>query len=389
MFHGEAKRDWVKFRCRNPVLVLATLGLTLGVVRAQQPPQYSVIDLAFANANYSIAINNSGQLTGQTNDSQAFLYSNGSAQEFSPGDGTSAGNGLNSSGQVTGIASYPGDGTSTGHGFVYSGGSSTELATLGGNYSSGNGINDSGQLTGSSTLANGAGHAFVYSGGSLQDLGTLGGDTSEGSAINNSGQMTGSADLANGDSHAFLYSNGMMHDLGTLGGPSSGGVAINQAGQIAGTSAVTSETGSGHAFLYSNGKMHDLDTLGGFLSQGFGLNNLGQVVGQSETLAGGLGHGFLYTGGTMYDLNTFIPAWMGTSNVVVDAYSINDLGQITAEGVVDGQVEALLLDPITVPEPSTCSLLIVGALLGSVALTRRLSRADLDSAKPLNASRFR
>jgi probable HAF family extracellular repeat protein len=371
MFRGKSKWDWTRCGCRNRVLALAILGLTVGGVRAQEVSQYSVVELPFADPAYQISINNSGQLTGQTNNSQAFLYSNGSSQEFSPGSGASAGNGINSLGQVAGIASYPGDGSSTGHGFVYSGGSSTELATLGGNYSSGNGINDSGQVAGTSTLASGAGHAFVSSGGPLQDLGTMGGDTSEAFGINNSGQITGAADLANGDPHAFLYSNATMHDLGTLGGPNSLGSAINQAGQVIGTSAVTDETGSGHAFLYSNGKMLDLGTLGGFLSQGFGLNNLGEVVGQSEVLAGGFRHGFLYMNGTMYDLNALIPGWTGTSNVLVAAYSINDAGQIAAEGVIDGQVEAVLLNPIAVPEPSTCFLLALGALWGSVALTRR------------------
>jgi chitinase len=75
-------------------------------------------------------------------------------------------------------------------------------------------------------------HAFLYSGGSMSDLGTLGGARSGADGINNSGQVTGFADLSNGTTHAFLYSGGSMSDLGTLGGTGSEGLGINDLGHV-------------------------------------------------------------------------------------------------------------------------------------------------------------
>ena len=119
------------------------------------------------------------------------------------------------------------------HAFLYSGGAMTDLGTLGCcNSSAGQGINDSGQVTGYSYATFNANHAFLYSGGVMTDVGTLGGSYSLASGINNSGQITGYADTGGGPYHAFLYSGSVMTDLGTLGGASSGASGINTAGQV-------------------------------------------------------------------------------------------------------------------------------------------------------------
>ena len=80
----------------------------------------------------------------------------------------------------------------------------TELGTLGGRTSTGYGINSSGQVTGVAITAGGTAHAFAYSPAhGMTDLGTLGGATSAGYAINSSGQVTGVAMTADGTSRAF------------------------------------------------------------------------------------------------------------------------------------------------------------------------------------------
>src|SRR6266436_6184579 len=115
------------------------------------------------------------------------------------------------------------------------------------------GINNSGQITGLALACGGGTHAFLYSNGSMTDLGTLPGTFfSYGWAINDFGQVTGTSYYtASGDSHAFLYSGGAMKDLNALIPSGSGwvlnsAVAINRYGQIAGYGQLN---GAGRIFL--------------------------------------------------------------------------------------------------------------------------------------------
>jgi probable HAF family extracellular repeat protein len=89
-----------------------------------------------------------------------------------------------------------------------------------------------------------------------------------------------------------------------------------------------------HAFVYANGKSTDLGTLpptvpnpGLLSSQAFGINIWGQIVGDSEDRIANFTHGIIYYNGVMHDLNSMLSAstkgW-----VIVEANSINDLGQI-------------------------------------------------------------
>ena len=79
--------------------------------------------------------------------------------------------------------------------------------------------------------------------------------------------------------------------------------------------------------------------LGGVTSVANGINNIGQIVGWSLS-AGGAQHAFLHSGGIMIDLNNFVTLPSGAS--AVDAFGINDLGQIAVAGS-DGH--AYLLTP--------------------------------------------
>jgi probable HAF family extracellular repeat protein len=79
------------------------------------------------------------------------------------------------------------------------------------------GINTAGQITGCAPVSGGTLHAFLYSGGTLTDLGTLGGASSCGDAINVRGDVTGYADTASA-AHAFLVTAATMTDLGTIAG---------------------------------------------------------------------------------------------------------------------------------------------------------------------------
>ena len=112
----------------------------------------------------------------------------------------------------------------------------TDLGTLPGGYeSTATGINNNGQVVG---YGNGAsGDAFLYSGGSMTDLGTLGSQGSFACGVNDLGQVVGSSVTSVGNQLAFIYSDGVMTPLGTLPGnsyPDACAYAINDRGQAVG-----------------------------------------------------------------------------------------------------------------------------------------------------------
>jgi probable HAF family extracellular repeat protein len=185
----------------------------------------------------------------------------------------------------------------------------------------GMGVNESGQITGAAN-AIGYNHPHAYitnsNGNIIKDLGTLGGSNSYGSAINNLGQVTGYSQTIDGMTHAFVTTvEGQMIDLGTLDGSQSIGLSINTAGQVVGYSG-------SHAFVTENGLMQDLNTL-------LAANSLG---------------------------------WELT-----EAKGINDIGQITGSGIINGATHAYLLTPMSaVPIPEAIWLFSSG--LGFLSLTR-------------------
>ena len=262
-------------------------------------------------------------------------------------DNTLYTNGVNDSGQVVGQAS-----------------------TLAPNYTAGSGMNPYGQQ-----------HAFLSSGQTITDLGTLGGTTSSATAINNSGQIVGNSTLLNGLTHAFLYSAGKMMDLGTLPGfQNSTANGINSSGQVVGY-AWNGVYTSPAAFLYSNGQMINLGTNLGYTSaRAEAINSQGVIVGQefSDKAAAA----FVYQNDVMTNLNTLFPTSLQALGInLVQAYSINDAGQILVGGIdARGVTENFLLTPSgeatpvapvlfgqEVPEPS---LLAFASLLGSIAAVR-------------------
>ncbi|HTQ10601.1 MAG TPA: PEP-CTERM sorting domain-containing protein [Fimbriimonadaceae bacterium] len=181
-----------------------------------------------------------------------------------------------------------------------SGGVMTNLGTLpGGDNSYATGINEAGQISGySSAATHGPVVSFLYSGGTMTNVGTLGGSSSQAFGINATGQMAGYS-LVGGDAydHAYLYSSGVMHDLGTLTGGNSYGYGLNDAGQVVGDDQ--SPTNVNRAFVWSGGTMTDLNTLldssgaGWSLSSAFGISDSGEIVGYGNI--DGIRHGFLLT----------------------------------------------------------------------------------------------
>jgi probable HAF family extracellular repeat protein len=233
--------------------------------------------------------------------------------------------GINASGQVVGLGATAGQ--QAGHAFLWQNLQMTDLGTLGGRDSFANDINDSGHVVGRATDAGGFHRAFLWQNGVMGELGTFpGGDDfckasglascGEATGINASGQVAGSAMTASGNFHAFRWENGVITDLGTLPGHrGSGATSINNSGQVVGSSG-------GRAFLWEDGRMTDLGTLPGHQGSGAtSINDSGQVVGISGTASGEL-RAFLWQNGRMTDLGT--PP--GAVNAI--AYDINASGQV-------------------------------------------------------------
>ena len=227
----------------------------------------------------------------------------------------------------------------------------TNLGTLsGGASSSAFQINSAGQVSGDSFVSNGKVNATSWTNKKIKNLGALPGSIfTAGLAINDNGYIVGESVFNYGPpfkSHAFLWNGSTMKDLGTLcGGTTSMANAINGSGIVVGQSDGHSSGGLWHAVQWgSNGEIKDLGVLkGGTYSVAFGVNDFDVVVGYGN-ISTNAPHAMIWTSGSgMKDLNSEIQA--GTGWTLINANSINNVGQITGYGSKNGHNHAFVLTP--------------------------------------------
>ncbi|HLJ98264.1 MAG TPA: PEP-CTERM sorting domain-containing protein [Gemmataceae bacterium] len=255
---------------------------------------YTTLDVPGATATQPVGINNAMQIVGAFSvggvllPSHGFLLSGGAyAQLDVPGtvSGTIA-SGINASAQIVGYNS--------GSGFLLTGGNYTPInvpsswaspvqATMA------NGINDSGQIVGGYSFVGGGrppqlvAGGFLLSGGSYTDLGTVGGSAAH--AINNVGQIV----------FAFgVLSRGTFMTLSVPGASLTDAWGINNLGQVVGVYSNNLQGLPDHGFLYNDGTYTTFDVPGSISTEARGINDNGQIVGYYTDTAGNE-HGFLAT----------------------------------------------------------------------------------------------
>jgi probable HAF family extracellular repeat protein len=263
------------------------------------------------------------------------------------GGNSGAASAINSSGAIAGHSATS-DGQT--HAFLFR---NDEIVDIGEwqTTSQANGMNNKNQVVGFRRVNqyNSFPEAFLYEEGVVRGLGTIeGGYSSSAFSINESGYVTGHSTVMRGSpaSHAFIFDGTLMKDLGTLGGANSVGYSINDFNIIVGKSNVSMTNNTERAFMYEDGRMIDLGALDRTDSVAFAVNNRGWVVGTALNQSGPttLNRGFIYSKSSgMVDLNSLLPA--GTPWIIIEARSINSLGQIVGTGVIEGRTRAFLMSP--------------------------------------------
>jgi probable HAF family extracellular repeat protein len=320
---------------RKKILSLALLcgGFTCA---AAAQTSYTVTDLGTLSGASSAKvadINKFGQIVG-TSANHAFLWSNGVMTDLGTlGGSVSMAYSINDSGVVVGEAA-----TSSGemHAFVWQNGVMKDLGVAG-ETSAARGINSKGDIVGVAYAKNVRGGAVLWTGGQRQSLGDLGpsGSGSTAISINDKGQIAGvSSGFATnqGVVRAVVWLNGTISDLGALSGLHSTANAINAQALVVGWAKVADNATA--AFQWQNGKMIQLASLPGSVSslgagtQATAMNDLGVIVGSCVTTSGDT-HAVIWNNGKIADLNNLIPA--GSRVTLTRATGISRAGQIVVE----------------------------------------------------------
>jgi probable HAF family extracellular repeat protein len=328
--------------------------ITLCAAAPALAQQYRITDLGALTTNgegAGCAINQSGQVAGsmQTDSARRFNHavriSGPTITDLGlvdPSTGLrSYGWGINDLGHVVGTGERPTNRVPVA--FVNRGSGNVQLPGFSSIMASNAfAINNSGQIagaaaTGQTFMDYAIVHAVIWTNNVVRDIGTLGGRSSHAWSINNLGNAVGGSLRNNAAMHAFIFRNNLMTDLGTLGGPASEARDINDSDQVVGWAHTPGNVM--HAFLWQGSTITDLGSLG-TTSDAYSISNSGTIVGTYWRAGAGPRAFVRQPGGAMVDLNDRVsaPGW-----TLQYARAVNDAGQITGIGRLNGRGRAFLL----------------------------------------------
>jgi probable HAF family extracellular repeat protein len=326
-------------------------------------PAYTVLDLGTGNGNWSSAsrINERGDvlwtwattqdpMADLLSDDQPMLWMNGTSTDLTD-LGIYFTRAINDGGTVLGGAYLPGPSPNN---LLYHADSGTVTQIDPFNVGSAVDLNNAGDLIGWMY-----GTTAIAANGSVETVPIPKGFTRLGPvAINESEQLasTASDDFNGGvNQRAVLIADGRVTILDAApAAESSSANDLNDLGQAVGSPGVGGmhhEYQYGRAFLYDHrtGTTTDVGTLPGYQnSVATAVNNLGQVVGYAwlpANEADPIRRAFFYDhrAGVISDLNQLIARGSGWH--LVDAFDINDAGQIVGRGLIGGGMHAFVLTP--------------------------------------------
>jgi probable HAF family extracellular repeat protein len=289
----------------------------------------------------AVAINNRGQIAGNSG-FRGFIWENGRMTAIgSLGDHVTNVDGMNDRGQViateTKVSPLGGKKCSD-HGYVWQRGVMTDLGPC----IFPTGINDRGQIVGYRYCysCKQPAQAFLWQSGEITYLGTLGGASSDAESINDRGQIIGVADTelalsgqtcgsygAGGGEDGFVWQNGVMTDLG----PCTDAEVINDRGQVVVSNRRQgSNIGLREAKIWQDGSTSTLPwTRDDLYGRARAINNEGQIVGYCKTTGTGTTRPCRWDSKTVVDLGTLFGGGSG------QAFDINEQGQIVGRVATD------------------------------------------------------